>query len=200
VQLHDAPKLISEIRKTGLEFGTGAFGKVVEIVIEGKFYVAKQFLTHTMGESFCKNFSRECPLLQSLKHPNIVLYCGTHLPTKGGVLPILIMERLATNLHSHLIAEHNSNLPTCIKTTILCDIAKGLAYLHAHIPVVIHRDLTAKNVLLSSEGVAKIADFGNSRIIDINPGSGLDPMTGFPGTRVYWLPKHFAQMLATMSS
>ena len=42
-----------------------------------------------------------------------------------------VAGRLATNLHSHLLDEQNSNLPICVKTTILYDIAKGLAYLHA---------------------------------------------------------------------
>ena len=48
-------------------------------------------------------------------------------------------------------------------------IARGLAYLHNHKPAVIHRDLTARNVLLNSDRVVKISDFGNPRIIDIDP-------------------------------
>ncbi len=45
------------------------------------------------------------------------------------------------------------------------DIARGMAYLHtAHNPVIIHRDLKSGNVLLNEHGVAKIADFGLSRI------------------------------------
>ena len=58
--------------------------------------------------------------------------------------------------------------PECrAKVSILHDIAKGLAYLHSYKLLMIHSDLTAKNVLLSSERVAKISDFSNSRIIDL---------------------------------
>lgn len=52
--------------------------------------------------------------------------------------------------------------------TLLADVARGLAYLHSQSPAIIHRDLTAENVLLNAEGIAKIADFGNSRIVDFN--------------------------------
>ena len=41
-------------------------------------------------------------------------------------------------------------------------IAQGLMYLHAHVPPIIHRDLSANNVLLSEHGI-KITDFGLSR-------------------------------------
>lgn len=166
--------------------GAGAFGRVVEVEIEGKLFAAKQYHPTIEDKKFYKNFPREYALLQHLNHPNIVSYRGTHLPPKGE-LPLFIMERLATNLHNHLLDERNHNLPTCVKITILHDIAKGLAYLHTQEPVVIHRDLTAKNILLNSEGVAKIADFGNSQVID--PGSGLKTMTGYPGTRVYLAPE-----------
>ena len=77
------------------------------------------------------------------------------------------------------------------KVSILQDVASGLAYLHKHKPVVIHRDLSAKNILLSSEGVAKISDFGNSRIIDIDPAGSTEfkSTTHVPGTIIYMPPE-----------
>ena len=78
------------------------------------------------------------------------------------------MEQLQTNLHGYLLTPSYANLPLNAKVSILHDIAKGLGYLYNHKPLVIHCDLTAKNVLLSSEREAKISNFGNSGIIDIN--------------------------------
>ena len=93
------------------------------------------------------------------------------------------------------------------KVSILHDIAKGLVYLHSHKPLMIHRDLTAKNVLLSSERVAKIGDFGNSRIIDIDPAcsSEFRSTTHVPGTVIYVTPEacsdhaKFSRKLVTFS-
>ena len=66
------------------------------------------------------------------------------------------------------------------------DIARGLHYLHSYDPQIIHRDLTAKNVLLNSSLVAKISDSGNSRLVNIQPGETLSQN---PGTLTYMPPE-----------
>ena len=70
-------------------------------------------------------------------------------------------------------------------------IARGLAYLHNHKPAVIHRDLTARNVLLNSDRVVKISDFGNPRIIDIDPACSSEfiSTSHVPGTTIYMPPE-----------
>ena len=123
-------------------------------------------------DEFHKKFLSEFRVLFSLDHHNIVQYQGVCcLPDSK--LPALLMEQLQTSLHAHLNPSY-ANLSLNAKVSILHDIAQGLAYLHNHKPAVIHRDLTAKNVLLSSESVAKISDFGNSRIVDIDPASSSE--------------------------
>ena len=59
----------------------------------------------------------------------------------------------------------------------------------ARTPAIIHRDLTARNVLLNSAMVAKIADMGNSRLVDMQPGQTMT--RGVPGTPVYMPPEAF---------
>ena len=114
----------------------------------------------------CK-YLQECQLMSSLRHPNITQFLGLcFLP--GTRLPLLVMELLETNLDDLL--EHMPNLPLSLKRSVLEDVASGLLYLHETLSPVIHRDLTAKNVLLTSSLVAKITDMGNSRIIDMRPG------------------------------
>ena len=93
------------------------------------------------------------------------------------------MERLESSLDDLL--EHMPNLPLSLKCSILEDIACGLLYLHDRQPPVIHRDLTSKNILLTSSLVAKITDMGNSRIINLTG----TLMSRYPGTLVYMPPE-----------
>ena len=74
------------------------------------------------------------------------------------------MEYLPLSLTQCL--ETQENLLLQIKYSILLDVAKGLNYLHCKRPPIIHRDLTANNILLTSNFIAKISDLGVSRMAD----------------------------------
>ena len=133
-----------------------------------------------------QKYEQECQLMSSLRHPNITQFLGLcFLP--GTQLPLLVMERLETSLDDLL--EHMPGLPLSLKRSVLEDVASGLVYLHKRTPPVIHRDLTSRNVLLTSSLVAKITDMGNSRIVNMRPGQMARTFTQLPGTRVYMPPE-----------
>ena len=73
---------------------------------------------------------------------------------------MLVMEHLPYTLYKLLekrqVKHHYS---------ILLDVANGLNYLHQRHPPIIHRDLTAKNVLVTSYNMAKISDLGMSKSV-----------------------------------
>ena len=117
--------------------------------------------------------------MSDLRHPNITLFLGVcFLPNFR--LPELLMERLDSSLDDLL--EAVPNIPLALRRSMLEDVSKGLLYLHYHTPQIIHRDLTAKNVLLTSYFVAKITDLGNSRIVNLQPGQLARTMSQLPGT------------------
>ena len=131
-------------------------------------------------------YLQECQLMSSLRHPNITQFLGLcFLPETR--LPLLVMERLETSVDDLL--EHMPNLPLSLKRSILEDITRGLLYLHDRDPPIIHRDLTSKNVLLTSSLVAKITDMGNSRIVNLRPGQMARTLSVLPGTAVYMPPE-----------
>ena len=135
-----------------------------------------------------KMFLKECRLMSAIRHPNISQFIGLCLhPTSQ--LPILVMEKLEGHLHDLL--ETCAKIPLILKLSMLKDVAKALAYLH---PQVIHRDMTAKNVLLTPFLVAKICDFGSCLPVDVNA-KILNPpgLTPYPGERVYMSPEALAQ-------
>ena len=124
--------------------------------------------------------------MSDLRHPNITLFLGVcFLPDCE--LPILVMERLDCSLDD--LVETIPNIPLVLKRSVLEDVARGLTYLHNHRPQIIHRDLTAKNVLLSTSLVAKVTDFGNSRIVNLQPGQLARTLSRVPGTLLYMPPE-----------
>ena len=79
-------------------------------------------------------------------------------------LPMLVMEYLPLSLTQCL--ETYQDLSLQIKFSILLDVSKGLNYLHCKRPTIVHRDLTANNILLTSNFISEISDIGASRIAD----------------------------------
>ena len=142
-------------------------------------------------QEIATKYVQECQLMSDLRHPNITQFLGLcFLPNCQ--LPVLVMERLDNSLDDLL--ETVPNIPLTLKRSILEDIARGLLYLHKHNPQIIHRDLTSKNVLLTSSLVAKITDLGNSRIVNIQPGQLAQTLSRNPGTLVYMPPEALADV------
>ena len=190
------PFVISNVRPTGRELGKGAYGSVEEVAIPGALCAAKKIHAEFLNvggledvRHVISKFVSECRLLSTLRHPQIVQFLGVcYLP--GSNLPSLVMECLETNLHDLL--ETTPNLQLDLKRSLLLDVAKGLLYLHSQSPPIIHRDLTARNVLLNSAMTAKIADLGVARIFNVQPNQ-LATMTQGPGNIVYMPPEAFGQ-------
>ena len=137
-------------------------------------------------ENVARKYVQECQLMSDLRHPNITLFLGVCF-FPNCQLPVLLMERLDGSLDELL--ETVPNIPLVLKCSMLGDVARGLLYLHKHMPQIIHRDLTAKNVLLTSYFVAKITDLGNSRIVNLQPGQLASTLSQLPGTLVYMSPE-----------
>ena len=194
------PFVLSGVTRTGRKLGEGAYGCVEELSVNGLICAGKRMfdvLVNTENEGadrMIEKYYDECRLLSSLCHPNIVQFLGICFlesqPASTVNLPVLVMEMLQGSL-DHLL-ENTPDIPLAKKVSILQDVARGLVYLHGHSPAIIHRDLTARNVLLNSAMVAKIADMGNSRMVDMQPGQLARTMTqGVPGTAVYMPPEAF---------
>ena len=130
--------------------GTGSFGSVEKLEDSGITCAGKTLHNALIDvqnegvENVIKKFVKECQLMGDLRHPHIIQFLGIcFLPESK--LPVLVMEYMATSL-DHLL-EKNKNVPLTMKRSILYDVSRGLTYLHSHNPPVIHRDLTATNVL-----------------------------------------------------
>ena len=198
------PFLLSNIRLTGVRIGAGAYGSVEEVAVPGAVCAAKKIqevfldrseIPATEIRKSAAQFVRECQLMSTLRHPNVVQFLGVCF-FPGSRLPALVMERLLTSLHDLLDPETDSPsqpdapkpfFPLSLKCSILHDVASGLTYLHERSPPIIHRDLSARNVLLNLGMVAKIADLGVARIVPRMRAAAT--MTKGPGAIVYMPPE-----------
>ena len=69
-------------------------------------------------------------------------------------------------------------------------MALGLRYLHEHSPPIVHRDLSANNVLLTPSMGGKISDLGVAKILNLTPAQMTQRMsTQAPGTPCYMPPE-----------
>ena len=126
--------------------------------------------------------------MADMRHPHVVQFLGLCY-LEGSALPVLVMEQLDGSLDDLL--ETSPGLPLALKVSLLTDVARGLLYLHTHNPAVVHRDLSARNVLLTSSLVAKISDLGNACIVNLHPGQLDRTLTRVPGTLAYMPPESF---------
>ena len=103
------------------------------------------------------------------------------------------MELMSTSLTSYVDKDARKKsalreLQVSEKHMILYDVALGLQYLHDGVKPIIHRDLTANNILLTDKRPprAKIADLGQAMITSPDQ---AQRMTRAPGTRCYMPPE-----------
>uniref|UniRef100_A0A672LAS5 Tyrosine-protein kinase receptor n=1 Tax=Sinocyclocheilus grahami TaxID=75366 RepID=A0A672LAS5_SINGR len=155
--------------------GHGAFGEVYEglaVGIPGEpspMQVAVKTLPEVCSEQDELDFLMEALIISKFSHQNIVRCIGVSLQT----LPRFILLELMAggDLKSFLREtrprlEHPSSLTMVDLLNIARDIARGCQYLEEN--QFIHRDIAARNCLLTCKGpgrVAKIGDFGMARDI-----------------------------------
>lgn len=197
--LKDAPELqpyiLQMVEHTGKILGSGSFGSVEELRFNhapcaGKKIHGILIDPRVMGYARqVLKFEQECKLMKELRYPHIVQFMGLCF-YDGSNAPVIVMELLDSNIEQWISScSSEKELPLSLKCNILHDTSKGLHYLHSHNPQIIHRDMTARNVLLTSSMRAKIADLGNAFIVP--PHHLTKTMTRVPGTIPYMPPEAF---------
>ena len=141
--------------------GSGGFGTVYlaeDTWIDKKVAIKVPHRQHGLdfGELL-----HEPRLLAALNHPNIVSVLTAE--KQEGVFFIVMEFVPGETLESLVIREGALELTRALDFT--CQICNAVD--HAHRQGVIHRDLRPGNVLVTEQGLVKVADFGTSRFLEI---------------------------------
>ncbi|KAH8591164.1 hypothetical protein B0O99DRAFT_520110 [Bisporella sp. PMI_857] len=148
-------------RKTGNEsvVGSGTYGKVYKAVhvYTKKLVALKKIRMEGERDGFPVTAVREIKLLQSLKHANVV-HLEEVMVEKNDCF--MVFEYLSHDL-TGLLNHPTFKLDAGHKKHLAKQLFEGLDYLHRR--GVLHRDIKAANILVSSDGQLKLADFGLAR-------------------------------------
>ncbi|KAH9536299.1 hypothetical protein CY35_17G100100 [Sphagnum magellanicum] len=148
--------------------GKGGFGPVYYGKLEdGKDVAIKELdVKSTQGPS---EFFNEVDVLSRVSHQNLVSLIGYCQEDNRQMLIYEYMHKgsLRDHLYGDLATLTNEQLDWKTRINIALNAAQGLEYLHSgNNQSIIHRDVKSSNILLSSNmEIAKIADFGLSRLI-----------------------------------
>lgn len=132
-------------------------------------------------QRFLSRFFQEAKIAARLLHPGIVVTHDAATDEATGI-PFIAMELVTGGSLAERVSE-SSRLPWEDACRLAGHLARALEY--AHRQGVVHRDIKPANVLLSSEGVAKIADFGIAHLAD----SSLTQTGSVMGTPYYMSPE-----------
>lgn len=114
----------------------------------------------TKDATFVENFKRESQAAAGLSHPNIV---GVYDVGREGNINYIVMELIEGTTLNQLIADE---APMDYRKVI--DITKQVASALrvAHKNKIIHRDVKPHNIMITNDGVVKLADFGIARAVN----------------------------------
>ncbi|GAM28242.1 hypothetical protein SAMD00019534_114180 [Acytostelium subglobosum LB1] len=140
----------------GEKIGKGAYGQVFKGLNSktGDFVAIKQIDRIKIDSATLQSVKSEVEILQKLNHNNIVKVLGC-VETQSQLNFIL---EYVENGSLRDVLEKFGPLSEELATLYLYQLLQGLAYLHSN--RIIHRDIKCSNVLITKEGIIKLADFG----------------------------------------
>ena len=165
--------------------GGGAFGQVHR----GRFRATEVAVKLVRGASAdeLKQFRGEATMLARLRHPNVCLFMGACF--KEGQCALVTEYISQGSLWDALRDPRGDRAwPLGRRYRVGAGVARGLAYLHAHRPPVLHRDVKSPNVLVDVGDVAKLCDVGLARNAGLGDQSRA-AMTAGCGTPQWMAPE-----------
>ncbi|KAJ3321805.1 hypothetical protein HDU76_014021 [Blyttiomyces sp. JEL0837] len=152
-----------------VQINAGSFGTLAKADYLGTEVAVKTFLDikqQDVGFDVHKYIEREVNILKEVRHPNVVQFMGCTIHDNK---VLVVTEYVPGGNVKEWILDHTRDLHHRMRVSIAIDVARAMAYLHAH--GIIHRygvilcELSSRAAVDENLGILK-------RVI---PGFGLDP-------------------------
>jgi len=142
----------------GEEIGRGAFGQVLKGRWQGVDVALKTIPNDQMRELL-----EEARVLQSLRHPNVVMFWGLFSANSANYI---VIEYLALGSLHDLLLQSQDKIKMGNIIRMARDVAAGMSYIEQR--KIVHRDVAARNLLVSGAHpnyIVKVSDFGLSKSV-----------------------------------
>ena len=173
------------IEKIG-EGGQGTVYKVIDTTLDRPAVIKVLPPDLTDSASNLARFEREAKLASSLDHTNICTIFGLH---KVGDIHFIAMQYIEGRNVRQLVDGQPLDLRRAL--SIVIQVTDALAAAHAR--GIVHRDIKARNVMVTRSGTVKVLDFGLAKLMETHTTGSSDPQlteVGVPyGTSTYAAPE-----------
>eukprot|EP00873_Tetraselmis_striata_P034504 jgi/Tetstr1/454768/TSEL_041651.t1 len=160
------------------KIASGAFGDLYKGVYCGQEVAVKILKDIDNNTQQFQEFMQEVTIMKKVRHKNIVQFTGACTSRPN----LCIVFEYMNNGSLYDIIRREGGLQPGTVVKIALAVARGMDYLHQC--NIIHRDLKAANLLMDSNGIVKIGDFGVARVLT-NTGN----MTAETGTYRWMAPE-----------
>ena len=151
------------------QIGEGGMGEVYRAVRADGQYTKEVAVKLVRGgfdsASIQERFRNERQILASLDHPNIARLLDGG--TTEDRIPYLVMELIEGTPIDEYCDNHDLDITERLR--LFTQVCAAVQF--AHQRLVIHRDIKPSNILVTTEGIPKLLDFGIAKILDASSGS-----------------------------
>ncbi|XP_030964938.1 putative receptor-like protein kinase At3g47110 [Quercus lobata] len=181
--------------------GFGSFGSVYKGILDQDERLVAIKVLNLQNKDASKSFMAECNALRNVRHRNLIkiFTCCSSINYNGDDFKALVFEFMTNGslemwLHPMIDSDNQSkNLSVLQRLIIAIDVAFALNYLHNHCEQkIIHCDLKPSNILLDSDMIAHVSDFGLSRLLTTSNDSSqkCTSTIGLKGSIGYVAPEY----------
>lgn len=178
--------VVNDRYEIGKRIGRGGMAEIFQardILLDRPVAIKVLFPEFATDPAFVERFRREAQAAANLNHPNIV---GVYDWGKVNNTYYIAMEYVNGRTLADILKQSGTLTPMQV-CDVMSEVASAL--ISAHQNGVIHRDIKPGNILVSTTGQVKVADFGIARALGSGVEQGLTQTGAVMGTATYFSPE-----------